>query len=58
MMDHRNQPDNSNRDHEPPTQSEQSDSHGGTDDAATGGYYYDDSTGYEVYDEADDCEEE
>lgn len=58
MMDHRNQPDNSDRDHELPAQPEQSDSPAGAGDAATGNYYYDDSTGYEVYDDADDCEEE
>lgn len=58
MMDHRNEPDNSNRDRDRPPQSDQSDSSTGAGDAATGSYYYDDSTGYEVYNAEDDGEEE
>jgi hypothetical protein len=60
MMAHRNEPDNSNRDRDcdRPAQSDRSESSPGAGDAATGSYYYDDSTGYEVYDAEDDCEEE
>jgi hypothetical protein len=57
MMDHRNEPDNSDRDRDLPEQSNRSESSPASD-ASTSGYYYDDSTGYEVYDDEDECEEE
>ena len=58
MIDHHNEPDNSNRDLYRPAHGERSESSGNADDAATGNYYYDDSTGYEVYDEDEDDREE
>jgi hypothetical protein len=57
MMDHRNEPDNSDRDRDLPEQSNRSESSPASD-ASTSSYYYDDSTGYEVYDDEDECEEE
>jgi len=58
MIDHHNEPDNSNRDHDRPAHAERSESPGSADDASTGSYYYDDSTGYEVYDDDDEDERE
>ena len=56
MIDHQNEPDNSNRDLDRPAHAERSESSGSADDASTGSYYYDDSTGYEVYDDDDEDE--
>ncbi|HSQ24577.1 MAG TPA: hypothetical protein VLN44_09205 [Pyrinomonadaceae bacterium] len=58
MMDHRNERDNSDRDSDLPAQSDRSEPSPSAGDASTGSYYYDDSTGYEVYDDEGDCEEE
>jgi hypothetical protein len=54
MIDHHNEPDNTNSDLDRPAHAERSESSGDADDASTGSYYYDDSTGYEVYDDDDD----
>ena len=58
MIDHHNEPDNSNRDRDRPAHDERSESSGNTDEASTGKYYYDDSTGYEVYNDDDEDEHE
>ena len=58
MIDHRNEPDKSDRDCDRPAQSDRPESSPPRSDVPTGGYYYDDSTGYEVYDGEDDSEEE
>lgn len=58
MMDHRKEPDNSDRNRDRPAQSERSESDPKPSEVATGSYYYDDSTGYEVYDDKNDGDEE
>jgi hypothetical protein len=58
MIDHHNEPDNSNRDLDQPADAERSESSDSAGDASTGSYYYDDSTGYEVYDDDDEDERE
>jgi hypothetical protein len=58
MIDHHNEPGNSNRDLDRPSPADRSESSDGADDASTGNYYYDDSTGYEVYDDDDEDERE
>jgi hypothetical protein len=58
MIDHRNEPDKSDRDCDRPGQSDRPESSQHGNDVSTGSYYYDDSTGYEVYDDEDDGEEE
>ena len=58
MIDHNNEPDNSNCELDRPAGDERSESSGKADDASTGSYYYDDSTGYELYDDDEDEREE
>jgi hypothetical protein len=58
MIDHHNEPDNSNRELDRPAHAERSESPANADGSSTGSYYYDDSTGYEVYDDDDEDERE
>jgi hypothetical protein len=57
MIDHQNEPDNRNRELTRPADAERNESAAKDDEASSGSYYYDDSTGYEIYDEDDECEE-
>lgn len=58
MIDHRNEPDEPDRDRDQPEQLDPNGSSQQGNDVSTGSYYYDDSTGYEVYDEENDTDDE
>jgi len=59
MMNHRDDSDNSRSDRDRPAAPEKTDSPSDAGDSTKGEYYYDDATGYEVYvDDNDEDEDE
>ena len=58
MIDHSHNPDNPDRNSDQIPLSDPSNSSSNSEAPSPGNYYYDDATGYEVYEDEDECEEE